>query len=74
MTITDSVTRTHFITGLIRALVRHRLEDTIALLSVDEIDAKTTNADRAFMLRLLRTAEPLYPTSSVIIDFEDDTK
>jgi hypothetical protein len=53
--------RTAMITGLIRALVRHRISDTQCLMTVEEIDNITTDQDRAFMLRLLRLAEPLYP-------------
>jgi len=57
----DTPTRTHMITGFARALVRHRLGDTESLLSVEQIDEKTTDDDLAFILRLLRLAAPLYP-------------
>lgn len=70
MSLTDPMQRVEFITGLIRALVRHRLDDTTALLSVEMIDDKTTAADRAFMLRLLRLAAPLYPLPPSFIEVD----
>ena len=63
--------RTKMITGLIRALVRHRISDTQCLMTVEEIDAMTTDDDRAFMLRLLRLAEPLYPLPMPLWHGED---
>ncbi len=55
------IERINMITGLVRALVRHRLEDFDCTLTVAEIDAKTTDADRAFVLRFCVVAAPLYP-------------
>jgi hypothetical protein len=57
----ENIERITMISGFVRALVRHRMSDTRALIPVEEIDRITTKADRAFVLRLLRLAAPLYP-------------
>lgn len=60
--------RIEMISGFVRALVRHRMSDTRAMIPVEEIDRITTKEDRAFVLRMLRLAAPLYPLPPL---FED---
>lgn len=57
----ENIQRVEMISGFVRALVRHRMSDTQAMIPVEEIDRMTKAADRAFVLRLLRLAAPLYP-------------
>lgn len=53
--------RVNMIKEIIRAAVRYRMDDTKGDLSLDTIDQMTTDADRAFVLRTLRYASPLFP-------------
>lgn len=70
MTLRTAAERWPLIEDLLRRLVRYWMDDTQDILSVEQIDQMMTDADRAFVLRYLRVAAPLYPLPDLIDEIE----